>query len=287
MAGPAPVIRFLHKPEWPFALDGVRGVCAGGDLQRLFSTDDQALIDEAWGDAEKLGCYTQPGALGSLWDSSDVGRLVFRSTEYRAYFAACRYSPARLNPAIYDAMRVGSVGSVVRSADGRILIHRRAADAAHLPGRFDCSAAGLCPVGTDGALDFRAALLEKLGRELALGGADVGQIDGVGIHSIAHPSWSGMVTFRVETPLPFATLEQRINRRYLDGAVGIAEEHLADWIVDNLLRTGELLADGAATLLAALPHRVFRGAVDAIRAAGGIVRFGRVRAGTFVEEPSS
>lgn len=78
-----------------------------------------------------------------------------------------------------------------------------------------------------------------------------------GIHAVPHPSWSRMVTFLIETPLSFAALEQCINRQYLEGVVGIDEDSAGDWIVAPLCRSGELLADGVATLLSALPHPAF------------------------------
>jgi hypothetical protein len=218
-----------------------------------------------------------------LWDSSDWSRLSFRPTEYKTYLAACRHSPGSLSTALYDAMKVASVGAAVRTADHKYLVHRRSVDAAHLPGSFDCSAAGLCPVASNGELDLGAAVLEKLSRELALAGADIAALAATGIHSVPHPSWSGMVTFRVETPLLFADLESRINRQYLDSVVGIDEANATDWVVDSLCHSGELLADGAATLLSALGPRAFLEAVRAIREAGGIVLFGRVNAGKFVE----
>jgi hypothetical protein len=281
-----PIIRFLHKPALPFQADCVRGFREGDDLDGLSSARDRQIIDEVWRDVEGRGCYTRRGGLGSLWDSSDWSRLSFRPTEYKTYLAACRHSPFLLSTPLYDAMKVASVGATVRTADHKYLVHRRSLGAAHLPGFLDCSAAGLCPVASDGALDLRAAVLEKLSRELALAGADIAVLAGTGIHSVPHPSWSGMVTFRIETPLSFAALEQRINRQYLEGVVGIDEDSAGDWIVDSLCHSGELLADGAATLLSALPHPAFLVAIQAIRKAGGIVRFGQVQAGRFVEAMS-
>jgi hypothetical protein len=173
----------------------------------------------------------------------------------------------------------------VRTADGKYLVHRRPADSAHLPGLLDCSAAGLCPVQDDAlTLDFRTALLEKLSRELALTEGDIADVRLTAVHTVASPSWSGLVSFRVDVSLTSAELVRRCNPRYLREVELIDEAALAGWVVNQLCETRQLLADGAVPLLASLPHPAFRQAVEEIQRAYGTVTGGQVRGGTFEEE---
>ena len=274
-------MRFLYKPDRPFESTLIEGRLEGTDLSINVLPAERQHIEQLWPSAVERGAYSTPGALGSLWDSSNPTDLRFRPTDYKSYFAACASRDVRL----HEAMRVSSVAAAVRTRDEKYVIHRRPTTATHLPSVLDCSAAGLCHAGADGRLDFVGALREKLRRELSIDTPQVEAIHGTGIHSAPHPSWSGMITFLVEANATFDELRAGANPKFAQDLAAIEETQLLDYVVDHLCRRGDLLADGAATLLAAMPHVEFVEAVTAVRNAGATVYFGRICDGRFVEEP--
>src|SRR5690242_15918431 len=101
MAG-RPIMRFLYKPDLPFEPTLIKGKIEGTDLSSTLLPEEREHIEELWPSARERGAYSTPGALGSLWDSTNPTGLRFRATDYKSYFSACAGRDLRLQ----EAMRV-------------------------------------------------------------------------------------------------------------------------------------------------------------------------------------
>jgi hypothetical protein len=165
------------------------------------------------------------------------------------------------NPDLYD-MRVSSVGALVESTDGTFPVHRRPDDASHVPGVYDCSAAGLAPI-KEGRIDFVSAIMTKLKRELELKDADIRSITTTSLHSVGRVDvsggdYSGMFTFHVLTKWGNDELAKRASEGFGDDYQMVDRPELLNFVLNNY-RTGPACLDGAVTLAAGMPDDHFQG----------------------------
>lgn len=212
------------------------------------------------------------------------------TTEFKDYVAIMRSSgmqPRPMSRALYDAMRVVAVGAALRTSDGKVLVHRRSAEATHAPNRIDCSCAGLCHLTPERQIDIVTDLAEKLQRELGMDFSELSAIGLTGIHSSAEPDFSGMFDFCLQTFLESKQVEERIKtleKERVEAGTSptfseyffVSEADLPRFVLKHYCETGDMVGDGAAALLGLTDNTTFFETVKQIQKCGREWRFGNL-----------
>ena len=217
--------------------------------------------------------------MGTLWETTD-GLFEYLPTSFREYYAmerAQRENPSELRNLV-RTFRVSSVGAAVETADGKIVVQRRASDLPVAPRLLDSSAAGLCAARYD-RLHFEDVIRDKLREELGIMADDIAQLALTGVHS-ATDYLSGMFAYRATTTLPFTEIVHRHDRGRVAVLSSVSTENLGDFILDRY-SSDDLVGDGCATFLAALLASDFLGVVEELRRRGKDIQFGQVKDGQF------
>ncbi len=249
------------------------------DFANRLTDADKRLIESNWARIKKANSSLWPGELGTLIDSEN-GNLRYGRTSYDVWRAAHdMLGQDTLSQILYNELRVSSVGIVVMTRDEKILVLEKPTGFP-AEGKLDSSANGFCEV-KNGKLDFDAAAREKLERELGMASGDIRKLGLRGVHS-ASDYYSGMLAYYAETSLTFDQVNRRANPKYVHKLHGIGRSDLADYVSEKYA-AGELIGDGAATLLGVLDKKEFFGAIEKIKSRGGKIRFGKLSNGNFVE----
>lgn len=148
-----------------------------------------------------------------------------------------------------ENLRHRSVGIVVTTTDGRLLVHRRADTKDLRPGWWDVMAGGVVGVGESDDAAATRELAEELGIVAALEPLGVGRWDDVDSREICHlyrAVHDGPYHFadgevaeaRLVTPAELAPL-LRVER-FLPGSLAMLRSFLDRWIADDPAAAGDL-----------------------------------------------
>ncbi len=278
------VIQVYFKPVVPIPISEVRIGLYDNDFANLLTAEDDAVIEKVWSEVvrEKGGkVFSKPKGLGTLYDTQD-GVFTFRPTEFKVYLATTLTCDQRsLNPAVYNQMKVGAVGAVVRLGDGTVFVHQRSANATHGKNVLDSSVAGVGFTDETGKPNFQKSLYEKLAREMKIMPEEVSRVAVTGFHHASAPDFSGMLTCVVETPLESGHIEERIKDSSFEEHHFVPEDNLADFIFRHYGEGNDMIPDGCATLMASLDARIYEQLRYELRRLGRKITFGTLVAGHF------
>lgn len=138
-----------------------------------------------------------------------------------------------------ENLRHRSVGIVVLSSDGRLLVHRRSDTKDLRPGWWDVMAGGVVAVGETDDVAAERELAEELGIEDVvlepLGTGRWDDVDSMEVCALYRAVHDGPYRFadgevaeaRLVTPTELALL--RSTERFLPGSLAMVDEHLAAW----------------------------------------------------------
>ncbi len=256
------------------------------DFSRFFSGTDNEAIEQVWSNllSERGGnVFSKPAGLGNLYNA-EFTHLDYTTTDFRTYIGVSLTAEKRtLSPELYDEMRVSAVGGAVRLTDGQFFVHRRPANATHVPNMLDSSVAGFCYTNGTGGLQVEKCLLEKLSRELHIQPNEIESMGLTDVHSSREPDFSGMMSFAIRARLDSREVKERIDGKYSGEFHFIPEEQLVDFVVDHFAVQKDMLGDGAAALLSYFPRPVFTDAVRRINKKEISIRFGDLQDGVFKE----
>lgn len=282
-------IQYFYKPEQPVVPTFIRGVVQDADLEPLLTDVDRTALELEWASLTQThpGIFSKPKGLGSLYDTSSLPVLFYRSTDFKTYVSTSRRADygTPLSDNIQNTMRVSAVGCAVTLADGSVLVHRRPNNATHVPDKYDAGVAGLVHVQPGNTLDFVQALQTKFARELKIDPSYLTTLQLLSVHSGSAPDFSGMVDFRIHLPLTFGEIKEKANPKYLQDMLTVPEKELPDYLIKSFIATDDLIADGCAVLLSSLPYQIFLETVQRLNGLERRVFFGTLNKGVF--EPSS
>ena len=145
-----------------------------------------------------------------------------------------------------ENLRHRSVGILVYSTDGRLLVHRRADTKDLRPGWWDVMAGGVVAAGENDLDAAERELAEELGITgvplLPLGVGRWDDVDSIEICRLYRVVHDGPYRFadgevaeaHLVTPTELARLSE--SEPFLPGSLAMLDEHLGDWLVGNHVR---------------------------------------------------
>lgn len=278
-------IRFYFKPDKPVDCQNIETKVLKKEFLEIFGKKDYEEIERIWEKLKKErgnAIFSRPNRLGSLYDTQN-GIFSYKPTDFKTYLAATNsYADKLLSQAVYNNMRISSVGGVVRLADGNIFVHRRSKKVTHVKDYIDSSVAGLAAIDSIGNINFKAAILEKLERELKIVQSEIKSLRVSAVHESHNSDFSGMCDFVIDTELEAKEVNERVDKEYFGEYFIVPSVKLPEFIIDHFLIQQDMSGDGCATLLASLEHKIFLETVNRLRKAGKRIEFGQLENGIFV-----
>ncbi len=276
-------IEYYFRPDEPLPLDKINITVSNEDFSEKITQSDRENVLFDWEVSKKEKgdkIFSSPRGLALLYSSSG-GSSELITTEFMAYLALRNDKGKKLSRFFYENMRIVAVGGVLKSSDGKVLIHRRANNEAYSKGVLDASVAGLCQL-KDGKIDFESVINEKLEREIGISSSEIKSIKFIGIHSSREPDFSGMFTFIIETNLSSEEMGKRASQHF-DEYHLVPYENLSEFILDKLEKQFDLCKDGCATVTSSLPNSEFKEVVSKLRNMGRDISFGNLKEGKFIK----
>lgn len=266
------------------------------------SPQDRDFLERDW----KERGYTRSAPIGTLQEVTFDQRentisLNYLLTEYKFYsgiaFPALPDTEEKLSQNLRKVMRASSVGCVVETADGKILVQRRK-EGIIAGGMLDSAAAGMMVYDPmTGTFDWKQQTWEKLARELKI--MDTSQIQALtatAIFSSRGPAHvqarkgyftgchSGTISSLALVNITYEALRETYSRSEVAELIGIEKSDLAQFIREHAGDEKCFVGDSCAALLAVLPEKEFYETIERLNSRETAkIRFGYLREGKFIE----
>ncbi len=282
-------IEIYYHPEKPVSIDSLQMKVLDKDFSERCTEQDIEYINNFW-NTEIIPKYPQAtstprGRANLIGVSLYPQSFIFEYVEYKQYLATSRTAEQQPNPLsqrIYDSMQIAAVGAALILPDDTVLVHRRACNATHVAGVFDCSTAGVLPVDAN-VVYIERGLHEKIKRELGLNPEDLLTKKITGVHSAGSPDFSGLITTVLHTPLSRQDIEKRMKPDIFPEVKYIPHKELADFVIDRYI-ADDMNHDGAMTLLSSLDIGEWYDAVEILQKKGKKIEFGALNCRGFISK---
>lgn len=180
-------VKVLARFEPPKPLGYVKVMCQSYmSLRRVLSFEDNRIVDKNWEERVRKYSYFYDGNLinpFSCYPFVDSYKILGRVTSYRYHQAQADAHENRLKLSDHGREKISSlaVSALVVSSDEKIPVRKRTEATAH--GKYDCSAAGLCPT-KHGKADLPAVFSSIMKRELGLEKRDLSESTVIGVSEV-------------------------------------------------------------------------------------------------------
>ena len=233
---------------------------------------------EIWGGGKK---YTNGEMLNVYSIEEQESKLLVHTnrSRYAVHDALGRTPHNLFSEEFIEKSRILCTSITITTADGMIISQKRG-EGILAAGCYDSSAAGICYLRGEDIVKPQQIMQGRLS-EISLSLEDLESYHTSGLHR-GMDYLTPQQTFVGKTILTFAEIKSRIDNNKVAGLVPVPQDNLVDFIVDHGVKKGNLIADGAASMLQSLQYNKFLEAVREIKSAGGIINFGTISKGKFI-----